>query len=551
MNRFDKIQRVLAVRLEDPEIKKALGSKYKEIRELLLTPITSNEVLYRCMRRKIWRLNFCYNIVNKRTEEVPFIMTAAQFKVYLTLLKHSRIINLKSRQQGISTLWLISFTDDCLFKSNVKSGMISIGNQQQQNLLDRANAVWEMIEPWAKTTFAVERVSRNRTKELGFSNNSQLIIGNSFRGQTLTNLHVSELGEIADKDHSKAIEIMEGSVQTVGEAGRVVIESTAKGENKFSSLYRDAELMLESGRTTFSIDEFYPVFLSWVDDPDCNSDVDIDETPLMKQYEATLNKQGIKLDKTQKNFWVAKYRSLGEGIFKEYPATVEDAFMVSTEGTILAKHYMEFAHRDEHLGPPHGDFNWRPDLPVYVSFDLGTSDPTFMIWMQVVENKLLIIREKMFKDEGLDTFSNYLNQYNAKNKYRDCDNEGYMYDSLIWPHDGDYKHMSNKTENRADMMRRKGWNVTISKSRRYEDIAMVKDIMQNIYIFPDRCPELHKAFLNYKKRFDKTNGRYEDKPQHDDFSHPIDSLRYGVTELYGKIKNSENKKSNTYDIPPV
>ena len=170
MNRFDKIQRVLAVRLEDPEIKKALGSKYKEIRELLLTPITSNEVLYRCMRRKIWRLNFCYNIVNKRTEEVPFIMTAAQFKVYLTLLKHSRIINLKSRQQGISTLWLISFTDDCLFKSNVKSGMISIGNQQQQNLLDRANAVWEMIEPWAKTTFAVERVSRNRTKELGFSN---------------------------------------------------------------------------------------------------------------------------------------------------------------------------------------------------------------------------------------------------------------------------------------------------------------------------------------------------------------------------------------------
>ena len=551
MNRFDYIQRKLHASLTDETVVNMLGGKtskqYKDVYNLLMAPVTSYDVIRERMKFKIWRLNYCYNIVDKKTEVIPFVMTAAQFKVYLTLLKHNRIINLKSRQQGISTLWVVSFTDDCLYKPNVLSGMISLGNDQQQGMLRRANFVWENTEKWAKMLFGVERISKDKKKEIEFSNNSMLMIGNKFRGDTLTNLHVSELGKIADENPTKAEEIMLGSVQTVGKEGKVVIESTAFGDNMFSTLYRDAEKAVESGRTEFSSDEFYSVFLSWLEDPYCNEDVYQEETEAFRKYKAELKEQNIELSETQKNFWVAKYKTANEGIYAEYPATVDDAFRVSTEGAILAKHYMDFAHRDEQFPTPYDEYNWRPEEPVYVAFDLGVSDPTFMIWMQVIDGKLLIIREKIFNPpgkavkSGLRDFSQYLYRFSAKNPDRGPDDEAYKYDSLIWPHDGVVRNLGNEVEKRSDIMSAKGWRISISPSKDYKDVSLIMEVMQYMYIFPKRTPLLHRALLNYSRKYNKTEGVYRDEPKHDDASHPIDALRYGVAELYHKIIKPKNK----------
>jgi hypothetical protein len=63
---------------------------------------------------KLWRLNNLYTIIDKYGRLLKFKMNPVQHLVYAELLKHPRLIILKSRQHGISTLMLINFFDDAL-----------------------------------------------------------------------------------------------------------------------------------------------------------------------------------------------------------------------------------------------------------------------------------------------------------------------------------------------------------------------------------------------------------------------------------------------------
>ena len=537
------IRRIKALAAIEGLDENVIDSDTKEkIREILSKPIYTDEDLVDAMQSKVWRLNFCYSIVDRNSNSVPFVMTTAQWKVYLARLRHGRIINLKSRQQGISTLWVVSFTDDCLYKPNVRSGMISIGLVQQQSLLKRVNNAWDMMEPWAKRILGVNKIRSNQSKNILFDNNSELMIAKTFRGDTLFNLHISEFGAIA-QDVAAAKEIMEGSVQTVHEDGCVVMESTAEGENKFAELYRDGEAYLEFVKDkedkTFPLSTFFPVFLSWVEDPKCTSIVETEYKRAAIDYRKELSEQGIIVTDEQMNFWSQKYRILSEGVFKEYPATVADAFKASTEGTIFAKHYLEFAHIDEEMGHPYQEYNWDPRLPVYVSFDLGVNDSSFMIWYQVIDKKLIILREKEFTDSGLTAFSRYMREYCSENKDRLSGNPGYKYEYLIFPRDGSKRQMDNEANRSIDLMKRKGWRIKTSKSKGYEDNRLIMEIMSQLYIFKENCPKLHNALLNYRKEYDNKRGVWTDKPRHDEHSHAIDSLRYGVKDLYTKLMRGD------------
>ena len=363
--RFTQIRQKLDKILTDHESLEITEKQLEQIRGILLTPITSNKILNEKLKSKIWRLNYCYNIVNKDGKKVPFVMKRAQFKVYLSLLKHKRLINLKSRQHGISTLWLVTFVDDCIYYADTKSVMISIGNSQQQNLLKRAAYTWENMEYWAKNKLKVERKSHNKQRKLEFTNNSEIEIGASFRGDTVTNLHISELGFIAFKDKAKADEIMTGTIPAAAKNSKVVIESTAKGENKFADLYRKAEVDKKRAMETalgaaevalkpykLPVLAYHPIFLSWLEDPDCHEVIDIEPNEALVNYEKELEKQGIKLTRTQRNFWLSQHELAGDDIFREFPATPQEAFFVSTEGAIFAKHYQEYAKRNIQLPEP-------------------------------------------------------------------------------------------------------------------------------------------------------------------------------------------------------
>ena len=93
---------------------------------------------------KLWRLNNCYTIIHKKGgKQVLFRMNRAQHIVYAASLLHPRIIILKSRQQGISTFWLINFFDDTMIEENFNIGLMAQGKDEAGTLLDRVKIAWD------------------------------------------------------------------------------------------------------------------------------------------------------------------------------------------------------------------------------------------------------------------------------------------------------------------------------------------------------------------------------------------------------------------------
>src|SRR5690606_16882436 len=102
-----------------------------------------------------------------------------------------------------------------------------------------------------------------------------------------------------------------------------------------------------------------------------------------------LQSQGFQLTRTQKNFWVMQYNELGGDIYQEYPATPEEAFRASRDGTYWSKKYLEYVvRRDRRRAYLHD-----PHLPVYVFVDSGRHDYFVFLFVQFFNNTARLIGE--------------------------------------------------------------------------------------------------------------------------------------------------------------
>jgi hypothetical protein len=302
---------------------------------------SKKDFLENYLSSKLWRLNNIYTIVDKRGNTVPFVMNRAQHLVYSTSLSHPRIIVLKSRQQGISTLWLISYFDDALFNKNFSVGLMAQGLDESSKLLERIGILWQHIDHDVLRLLEVNK-SKDNSKEFSFTNGSSIYVRTSFRSATLQRLHISEFGKIANANPKRAKETKAGTLQTIASGNIVVIESTAEGANEFKDMWDTATEYQESGQALAPKD-FKPVFLSWLDDPDCNLDIPQQPNQTQEKYFEELELETKRtLTPEQKNFWIAQYRELGDDIFQEYPATPEEAFAATRDGTFYNKLYREW-----------------------------------------------------------------------------------------------------------------------------------------------------------------------------------------------------------------
>ena len=95
---------------------------------------------------KLWRLNNLYTVVDKHGNAVRFVMNEAQHVVYAMTRQHPRVIILKSRQQGISTFWLVSYFDDGLFQELLAIGLMAQGVDEASTLLERTKFLWDKLK---------------------------------------------------------------------------------------------------------------------------------------------------------------------------------------------------------------------------------------------------------------------------------------------------------------------------------------------------------------------------------------------------------------------
>lgn len=506
---------------------------YDHFNEPVPVNVTKEEFESRYLKSKLWRLNNLYTITRKDGTTGIFKMNYAQHRVYAASRQHPRVIILKSRQQGISTFWLVSYFDDSLFARHFKIGLMAQGEAEATTLFERTKFLWDSLDDDIKNFLGV-RLTKDNTKEIAFSNNSSIFIRVSFRSATLQRLHVSEFGKIANTYPKRAREVKTGTLQALAVGNTGVIESTAEGRNEFMVMWDAAVLAKASGH--MAPKDFYPVFLSWLEDPDCWSDVYQPHTGVSKEYfEKLKERYGIEASQEQINFWIIQYRELGPDIYQEYPATPEEAFRATRDGTYWAKLYNTHVLNKDRLLPNLHDNN----LYVDVYFDLGVDDYFVMGFVQWYRGEYRLIDEYFNNGYGLE---HYIDE---------AESRGYTIRNYYFPHDIAVRELGSQTaqgyaRSRLDIVREKFERDNIRsiikvlpKTSILDGIENVRRIIPNLWI-DTRCKYFVDCILNYSKEFDDKLKVWKKTPVHDEYSHGADVLRAIASS---NIENSDYNDS--------
>lgn len=484
---------------------------------------------------KLWRLNNIYTIVGKDGEAVTFRMNAAQHIVYARSRQHPRIIILKSRQQGISTFWLVSYFDDAAFQKNYTIGLMAQGLDEASTLLERTKFLWDELAPSVKSFLGIKCVADN-SKKYAFSNNSNIFIRVSFRSATLQRMHISEFGKIANANPKRAKETQTGTLQALAVGNTGVIESTAEGRNAFKTMWDNAMIAYKSGQMTAK--DFYPVFLSWLDDPDCVQpvfqNIDGKAAKYFKELEA---KTGRMLTQEQKNFWITQYRELGGDIHQEYPGTPDEAFLASRDGTYYSRLFNEHVVQGNGLIPDLYDENLSTD----VFFDLGVDDYTVMGFVQWYRDNYRVCNEYWNNGYAIGHYLKY------------CLDSGMEIRDIVFPHDAAHRTIASqgngKAKNVKDIAREwlednnVQWGIRVlPKDSIADGIEAVRRMIPKLSIDP-KCTYTIDCFNNYSKEWDEKLQVWKKTPLHDEYSHGADMLRQVAMGVRENVSSNDSRRA--------
>ncbi len=511
------------------EIYAGLPEVLSQINLFESTYTTDEEFLYTYMSAKMWRMNNLYYIIDKIGDKVRFEMNLAQHLKYAAQLRHPRVLVLKSRQRGISTGTLVDYNDDALFNENILVGMQSYGLEESAALLEKLQVIWFSL-PEDVIDFMGLVITKNNTKSMAYSNGSEVKVQTSFRGSTLQRLHVSELGKIANKDPKKAKELKSGTLQAIKMGNPVTIESTAEGQHNAMHTWWLEAIELVGER---SLKDFFPLFLTWVTDPDCLIDTKLlisaeDEAILEKielEYGEYIEVPSFRLSDQQKWWAVAQMRELGDDFFQEYPHTPEAAFNAVHDGAYYARHWRKH-------GRVVKEGLYDPALSVQTAWDLGRNDMMVIVFFQRYGDEFRIIDCYYNHGESLKHYVSVLKERIAS--------KGYFYSRHIFPHDVKVAELqSNKT--RLYALRKLGLkNIKVVKrtTNVLNDIEIVRGQIQNIIVDNSTAKYIIKMFGRYTKKWDEVLGVFKDEPLHDTWSNPADGVRYMVM---GSLSKAEMK----------
>lgn len=267
-------------------------------------------------------------IRNKNSKIVPLKMNEPQLKYYNTIKelkrqkKPVRIIILKARQMGFSTVTEAMFFKETVTKPNVNTAMVAHKEDSTTNLFNMSKLMYdelpEAIKPEKKKSNAKELVFDN-SEGTGLKSKMKCFTAGGKgigRSDTINNLHLSEL---AFWQGNKKVTLT-GLLQAVPNTPdtMIIIESTANGYEYFKELWDDAV----AGKNDFT-----PLFIGWneLDQykmPYTGFELTKEEIELQETYNLSLEQL------TWRRWCIANNCGNDIDQFKqEYPITPEEAFL--------------------------------------------------------------------------------------------------------------------------------------------------------------------------------------------------------------------------------
>lgn len=195
----------------------------------------------------LWMETFV-SVPDKTGKVVKFKLTPEQ----KWLIKHKQKYNitLKSRQLGISTVAMCYSLYLTLTRPNTTCMMMSYSMKSASGIFNKLRTIYDYLPDYVK----LKETANNRS-ELAFENNSNILVvtcgtKDNARGLSLSFCHLSEVGLMNENLETQLIAIE----QALAPGSCMILESTAKGLNKFHDLWQGAV----SGENNYT-----PFFFPW------------------------------------------------------------------------------------------------------------------------------------------------------------------------------------------------------------------------------------------------------------------------------------------------
>ncbi len=289
-------------------------------------------------------------IRNKEGKIVDFKLNAPQMRLYNIIKEQKqakkpvRVIILKARQMGFSTLTESILFKDTVTKFNRRTGIITHKATATANLFNMSKLMLDELPTELKPC-----IKKSNAQELVFDND----IGSGLRSKikcmtagtkgvgrsdTFDNLHLSELAFWEGDVTATLTGLLQG-VPNLPDT-MIIIESTANGYEKFKELW---------DRAVNGENDFIPLFVAWyeLDEysmPYSGFKLTDEEEKLKELYNLTL-------DQLEWRRWCIRNNCQGdvEQFRQEYPSCPEEAF-ISTGRCIFDKE--KIIERLRHLPKP-------------------------------------------------------------------------------------------------------------------------------------------------------------------------------------------------------
>lgn len=356
---------------------------------------------------KWWRLTNLYKIRTKNREVAKFKPNDLQKKILLDVygqkpIKHYTI---KTRQVGLSTLWLLYWLDDTIFNHGTITGVLA-------HKWESLASLWSILRIALNNmpSSLKPKLKDDSKTKMSFTNNSEIFVSLSIRSTAVHNLHISEWC-FCDNDAIWA------SLGACSKLTNITGESTGNGMgNDGYMTWMDAK----EGKN-----EYKTRFIPWYDHAEYSIPVD----PAMRPFVPDPRERSFNLSQSQINFRRTKLAQLKTSFFIEYPETEEDAFSQSGAMFFNSKKIVSLvrdARAMDNESPPleQGDY-WtiweRPQQGHRYAMGADTSEgldqdfSAFKILCLDCRQEAMAYRGHV----GIDTF------------YRDLDKYGRMYNNAL------------------------------------------------------------------------------------------------------------------------
>jgi hypothetical protein len=462
----------------------------------------------------LWRICNLYKIMDVDKQVITFRPNEAQMK--LLTGAHLRVIILKARKMGFSTLIQIWMLDTALFSPNERCMVIAQDIGKAESIFrDTLKFAYDSLpEPLRQ---AMPTVGEPSKSQIRFKNNSIVEVDTSARSGTPSFLHISEYGKISAKDPGKAREIKTGSIEACGPNALIFIESTAEGRSgEYYDMVQTYKTLTESGKPLWNTD-FKFIFFGWWEDsryvaPEGTAIISPKDHEYFDNLELEI-KRPITIE--QRNWYMKKkdfYAGNEEALWSEMPSTPDEAFKVSQQGAYFTEQFRK-ARKEQRIGMVPYD----PAFPVSTFWDLGYDDLTCIWFVQAKRTHYTIINYIEDSGESYDYYVRKVDQLN------------YVLGTAYVPHDAKQKRQG-ATENLTpvEML------MSVAPHWRFHVVDRVgvkmTAINQARLIFPlctfdeTNCKEGLSRLSAYKKQWNDRLGCWRDEPLHDINSNAADAF---------------------------